>query len=147
MEFFAMTNTSDAPLAASPAPAITVTETDLQRLQQLLAACDSELVEKLEDELSRANVVAANDVPQDVVTMDSEVVYEDSASGSKRRVRIVYPQDADVEQGKVSVLAPLGSALLGLSVGQTIEWLMPNGKRLLRVVSVPYQPEAARAAG
>jgi regulator of nucleoside diphosphate kinase len=142
-----MNNVSHASKAASPAPHITVTATDLQRLQQLLAGCDSELVEKLEDELSRANVVSPHEVPTDLVTMDSEVVYEDTTTGTNRRVRIVYPQDANAEQGKVSVLAPLGSALLGLSVGQTIEWQMPNGKRLLRVISVPYQPEAEQVAG
>jgi regulator of nucleoside diphosphate kinase len=69
-----------------------------------------------------------------------EVVYKDTTSGVQRRGRIVYPHDADTEPGKVSILAPQGSTLLGLSVGQKTEWPMPTGERLVRVVSVPHQP-------
>lgn len=121
---------------------ITVTVADLERLGGLLASCDDAIAERLDDELSRAHIVPSQEVPSDVVTMNSEVVYEDVETGASRRIRIVYPKDANAEQGKVSVLAPLGSALLGLRVGQSINWTMPSGSKRLRVVAVPYQPEA-----
>ena len=84
-----------------------------------------------------AVVVEPTKIPPDVVTMNSRVRFEDLDTG-------VYPKDADVNEGRVSVLAPVGSALLGLSVGQSIQWPLPGEKnRHLRVVSVTYQPEAA----
>jgi regulator of nucleoside diphosphate kinase len=98
----------------------------------------------LEEELGHAVVVDSTTVPSDVVTMNSRVWFEDLDTGEQLEITLVYPSDADVDQGKVSVLAPVGSALLGLSVGQSIEWPLPGGKsRQLRVVSVNYQPEAA----
>lgn len=130
------TTTSGAP------PAITVTVADFERLGTLLASYDEATSERLDEELSRAQVVPEREVPPDVVTMNSEVQYEDVVTGALRQVRIVYPKDADAEHGKISVLAPLGSALLGLRVGQSIDWTMPSGARHLRVVAVPYQPEA-----
>ena len=82
-------------------------------------------------------------MPDDVVTMNSEVVYEDSATGNQRVVRLVYPKDANASAGRVSVLAPVGAALLGLHVGQEIEWAVPGGIKRIRVAEVRYQPEAA----
>jgi regulator of nucleoside diphosphate kinase len=75
-------------------------------------------------------------VPVDVVTMEREVVYEDCETRSRRTVRIVFPHDANPSEGKVSALAPIGSALLGLRVGQSIEWPVARGKRRFRVVEV-----------
>ncbi len=121
---------------------ITITNIDLQRLQPVLDQHDTPAADSLEAELSRAHVVDQRDVPADVVTMNSEVVYEDCATLQKRRVRVVYPKDADASRGYVSVLAPIGSALLGLRVNQTIEWQVPKGTRRIRVVEVRYQPEA-----
>jgi regulator of nucleoside diphosphate kinase len=74
--------------------------------------------------------------------MNSDVTYEELLSGVQRTVRVVYPDKADAARGWISVLAPLGSALLGLRVGQEIEWRMPSGMRRVRVLAVPYQPEA-----
>jgi regulator of nucleoside diphosphate kinase len=74
--------------------------------------------------------------------MNSEVVYEDHTSGARRTVRVVYPKDADSSRGWVSVLAPIGSALLGLRVGQQIVWNVPSGARRISVVEIRYQPEA-----
>jgi regulator of nucleoside diphosphate kinase len=68
--------------------------------------------------------------------MNSEVVYEDCETSATRTVRVVYPKDADAVQGRISVLAPIGSALLGLRVGQSITWRVPNGTKRLRVVEV-----------
>ncbi|WP_375766648.1 nucleoside diphosphate kinase regulator [Archangium gephyra] len=127
---------------------ILVTETDLDRLQRLIElhgdGRNAELVEMLEQELARAEVTSAQEVPPDVVTMNSTVVFEDEETGAHRRVTLCYPQDARSDEGRISVIAPIGSALLGLSVGQSIQWPVPGGRtRTLRIVAVPYQPEAA----
>lgn len=91
----------------------------------------------LGDELSRAIVVPADQVPLDVVKMNSRVVYFDESNGKSREVELVFPEDADLAQGKISVLSPVGSALLGLKEGQTIDWTFPdNPSRRLKVVSV-----------
>lgn len=128
--------------------AVYVTSKDFERLTRLLEAHvsrrDKGAMTALEEELGRAVVVEPEKIPPDVVTMNSRVQFEDLDSGERTEVTLVYPQDADVEQGKISVLAPVGSALLGLSVGQSISWPLPGVKnRNLRVVNVTYQPEAA----
>jgi regulator of nucleoside diphosphate kinase len=121
---------------------IIITRTDLQRLLPVLDQHDTSASESLETELHRAIVVDPRAVPADVVTMNSEVVYEDCATFTKRRVRVVYPRDADAARGLVSVLAPIGSARLGLRVNQMIEWPVPSGRKRIRVVEIRYQPEA-----
>jgi regulator of nucleoside diphosphate kinase len=120
---------------------IIITNTDLQRLQPVI---DQHALasEELETELHRAVVVDQRAVPADVVTMNSEVVYEDCDTFAKRRVRLVYPKDADPTRGFVSVLAPIGTALLGLRVRQSIEWSVPSGTKKIRVIEIHYQPEA-----
>ncbi len=127
---------------------IIVTETDLERLQRTIeqhgGGRNAELAELLEQELARADVTSAQDVPPDVVTMNSTVVFEDEDTGSRREVTLCYPRDARSDEGRISVLAPIGSALIGLSVGQSIQWPVPGGRtKTLRIVAVPYQPEAA----
>jgi regulator of nucleoside diphosphate kinase len=75
--------------------------------------------------------------------MNSRVVFEDEQTGERREVTLVYPREADIDAGKISILVPVGSALLGLRVGQSIDWTLPGGqKRRYRVIAVPYQPEA-----
>ena len=122
-----------------------VTESDLARLERLLEVSKRTAnVNALADELGRAATVSPQEVPPDVVTMNSTVQFRDDATGEDSVISLVYPQDADAGARKVSVLAPVGSALLGLSVGQVIEWPMPTGlTRRLRLLSVLYQPEAA----
>ncbi len=132
----------------SPAlPPIIVSSHDLRRIEALLAsplAAGSPVAAQLEAELSRAEVRAPAAMPGDVVTMNSEVECVDDATGIERRLRLVYPNDADVEAGRVSVLAPVGAALLGLSAGQSIDWPLPGGKTSrLRVQRVVDQPPAA----
>ena len=122
---------------------IIVTDADLARLRPVLDSTRGEATDALEEELQRAAIVRQADVPADVVTMNTDVLYEDCATGVRREVRIVYPKDADARAGRVSVLAPIGAALLGLRVGQSIEWHVPGGNRRVRVVEVRYQPEAA----
>ena len=97
----------------------------------------------LYSELERADVVASQDVPSDVVTMNSRVVFEDLMDGRTTEVTIVFPHEADVARGKISVLAPVGTALLGLAQGDSILWPFPDGSsRCLHVVEVTFQPEA-----
>jgi len=127
------------------APTLVLTAADYERLQHLITGADSPEAEQLDLELARAQIVAPDEIAQDVVTMNSEVVYEDIVSHVRRQVRVVYPKDVDVDKRWVSVLAPLGSALIGMRVGQEIEWAMPRGVRRLRIVEGPYQPEASGA--
>ena len=117
---------------------ITITDLDLARLGNLKDAAN------LAPELDRADIVPFRAVPPDVVTMNSCVAFEDETTGEFRIVTIVYPDEADASEGKISVMDPVGSALLGLSVGQSIEWCFPDGRpRTLRVVELLYQPEAS----
>ena len=127
--------------------AIHVTRQDLERLRGVVATHeagrDAAAAQQLETELDRAVVVPSDELPADVVTMHSRVVFEDE-TGRRRDVQLVYPWEAAPERGRISILAPVGVALLGLSVGQVIDWPMPNGRTAsLRIVSVLYQPEAA----
>jgi regulator of nucleoside diphosphate kinase len=122
---------------------IVITDIDRDRLLPMLDQHDTDAAESLDAELHRAVIVGQLAIPADVGTMNSEVVYEDVATGARRTVRVVYPKDANATAGRVSVLAPIGTALLGLRTGQTIAWLTPGGMREIRIVEVRYQPEAA----
>lgn len=127
---------------------IVVTAADHERLRQLIRARrdtrDRDAAEALAEELDRAEIVPAERIAGDVVTMNSRVVFRDEATGESREISLVYPGDSDPERGRISVLAPVGTALLGLSVGQTIDWPLPRGQlKRYRVVAVLYQPEAA----
>ena len=134
-----MNNTRTSGLPPS-LPPLVVSSRDLSRLEALL---DTPVLRRhpaalaLLDELNRADVRAPDDMPDDVVTMHSRVECEDELTGEHHRLTLVYPHEANVETGLVSVLAPVGTALLGLSAGQRIGWLDPRGKprwlRLLRV--------------
>ena len=76
--------------------------------------------------------------------MNSRVLFENETTGERREVTLVYPSDADIDAGKISVLVPVGTALLGLRVGQSIDWTLPSGeKHRYRVIDVPYQPESS----
>lgn len=135
----------------SVASPIVVTQFDYDRLSRLVdrlrrearspAATEADL---LEDELERATIVDSRAVPSTVVTMNSEVevVSLDNGSGHTVRLRVVFPAEASPKSGRVSVLAPLGLALLGARVGDEIEWTMPGGTRRIRVERIHFQPEA-----
>ena len=118
-------------------PSIIVAAEDRTRLLELVSRIDATAVaEQLEGELERARVAPLRDVPEDVIVMNSEIEYEDVATGQQRRLQLVYPHEADADTTRVSILAPLGCALLGLRVGQEIDWRMPGGLRRLRVLAV-----------
>jgi regulator of nucleoside diphosphate kinase len=127
---------------------IILTERDMTRLRSLVeqhsGGRSAKECEALEEELDRAEVVAPADVPPGVVTMNSRVRFADEDSGEECEATLVYPVDANASEWRISALAPVGAALLGLSIGDFIDWPMPRGvTKRLRVISVPYQPEAA----
>ena len=126
---------------------IFLTAEDRKRLVTLLerptAAWDRDDVRELVVEIQRASVVPAAEIPADVITMNSRARLLDLDQGATLEYTLVYPQDADFAEGKISVLAPIGAAMLGYRVGDEIEWIVPGGLRRLRVEAVLYQPEAA----
>jgi regulator of nucleoside diphosphate kinase len=128
---------------------IYVTEPDYNRLGALIEktregnGVDREYLNKLEAELDRAEIVAAQDIPANVITMRSTVRLKDLVSGEENTYSLVFPTEADFSQGKISVLAPVGTAILGYKSGDTIEWTVPSGLRRLKVDKIIYQPEAA----
>lgn len=97
----------------------------------------------LQQELERACVVAPEEIPPDIVTMNSKVRVREMTSGEKATYTLVFPDQADIERGKISVIAPIGTAMLGERVGDEFEWQVPAGPVRLRVEEVLYQPEAA----
>lgn len=126
---------------------ITVSSRDMRRLEQLLEQpswSNAPGIDALRDELARANVVEPDKMPAEIVTMHSTARVEDESTGESHELTLVYPREVDGSAGKVSVLAPVGSAMLGLRVGQSIEWTMPGGRHArLRVTAIEYQPEAS----
>ena len=100
-------------------------------------------VAALQHELERATIVGPGDVPPDVITMNSRAELLDLETGERMEFTLVYPAEADIEAGKISVLAPLGAAMLGYRVGDQFEWIVPYGRRRLKVIAVRFQPEAA----
>lgn len=128
-------------------PRIVISSLDAERLEKLLDSLPGNAVpgkEELEAELARAEVVDPKDIPPTVVTMNSRVRFKVQSSAQEFELTLVYPKDVDASGRTISVLAPVGSALLGLSQSDEIEWPKPGGG-LLRVCieEVTYQPERA----
>ncbi len=129
-----------------------ITEADFERLQHLIeglrtaGSSDMKCVNMLQGELDRAEVVEPNEIPPDVVTMNSEVRLKDLDSGETKVYRLVFPTQARTENS-ISILAPIGTAMLGYKVGDVIEWPVPKGRRRLKVLKVLFQPEAAGLGG
>lgn len=123
---------------------IYVTEKDFMRLKNLLDSHNGDEFEDLEIELDRAGVLSDANVPKDLITMNSQIRYLNVQDNKELTITLVYPKDANSSEGKISILAPLGSALIGLKVDQEINWMFPDGKtRTLRILEVIYQPEAS----
>lgn len=120
-------------------PPITLTSSDYERLTQMLMSNKYRNLpgmEELQDELDRANVVEPDELPNDVITVNSTARFTDEATNEQFEITLVYPDKAD-GAGRISVLAPVGSALLGLSVGQSIPWQVPGRQKLqLKVLEV-----------
>ncbi len=127
-------------------PTIIISQQDLQRLETMLEHQSklSLTMQHLEDELARADVVAPQDVPENVVTMNARVLITIAPATEPTEITLVYPHDFRGDKGQVNVLAPVGAAILGLSEGQEIEWPQPDGHLMkVKIEKVLYQPERA----
>ena len=128
---------------------IYITEPDHERLTKLIeiarereSEANREYLDRLEEELDRAEVVQQKDIPADVITMRSTVRVKDLDTGEEMIYHLVFPTEANYDEGKISVLAPVGTAMLGYRHGDVIEWQVPSGVRRLAVEEVVYQPES-----
>lgn len=128
---------------------ISITEFDLRRLTELLEVSiafrskDGEHLLALQKELDRARQVKPGGIPADVVTMNLRVRLKFLDKGEERVVTLVFPADADAAQDRISILAPIGTAILGYRATDVLEWRVPAGLRTLRIEEVLYKPEAA----
>ena len=120
---------------------IVINRTDAARLRDLLAARarverDQDHLHELQSELERARIAEADEVSDDVISIHARVDVLDLTSGERRELTLVLPRESDPGAGRISVLAPLGTALLGYRTGDEVEWLMPGGLRRLRIEAV-----------
>lgn len=128
---------------------IRITDQDMQRLRELLRVAsdpygkDREHLDALRAELDRAKIVASTNIAADVVTMNSTVRVRDDVSGDVTTLTLVFPERADPQSDRISVIAPLGAALLGYRVGDHFSFRVPTGLRTCEILEVLYQPEAA----
>lgn len=126
-------------------PKLIVSSRDMDRLEAILESLPDQTppgIQALREELDRADIVEPADMPPSVVTMNSTVRFRMAGSEEDVNLTLVYPKDADGSAGKLSILAPVGSALLGLSVGDEIEWPRPGGGNMqLTIAEVLSQPE------
>jgi regulator of nucleoside diphosphate kinase len=131
---------------------ILVTEDDMARLRQLVRQgkmaprYDQSHLEELDRELDRAEIIGAAKLPPDVVTMHSRVRVRDLDRGTTSVYTLAFPVDADIEKKRLSVLAPIGTALIGYRAGDRIKWLTPGGTKRLQIEEVLFQPEAGETS-
>jgi regulator of nucleoside diphosphate kinase len=136
-------------MSLDPLPPLLLSRLDVERIEALLEqlAVDGLDTSALQAELNRAEVIEPAQMPADVITMNSTARFRimdgHDDTGQERELTLVYPRDADGSPDKVSILAPVGSALLGMRIGEEIEWPAPGGTLRLKVLSIRYQPEAA----
>ncbi|WP_299821466.1 nucleoside diphosphate kinase regulator [uncultured Pontibacter sp.] len=127
---------------------IYLTEQDYKRLIELIqmqrmsggAAVN---ISKLGEELKRAKLVPSEEIPADVITMNSRVQLKDLQSGNEIEITLVYPKDADINSRKISIFAPVGTAIIGCREGDVVEWPVPSGTINYSIEKVIYQPEAS----
>lgn len=116
---------------------ILMTERDYLRIKHILSFQNSDEFENLELELDRAKIIDEASVPSGLVRMNTKFKFEVVTEKKEMTITIVYPEDANFSEGKISVLAPLGSALIGLQIGQEINWMFPDGKlKKLKILEV-----------
>jgi len=129
---------------------ITLSALDCARLRDLLitarqfGSTQSAILDTLEGELNRATILPSEEIPPYVVTMNTCVRLVDTATGETMTYTLVFPSDEDLQQGKLSILSDLGVAIIGFSVGNTVEWQFPEGLRSIRIDMIYFQPEATR---
>ncbi len=132
---------------AKARPPILLCESDADRIADLAVGVESRLPQvaaMLLKEIDRARVVKDGALPADVVGMGSRVRFRDESAGTERTVRLVYPSEADIEAGKVSILTPIGAGLIGLREGQSIRWEDREGHpKILQVIAVGEEVDSA----
>jgi regulator of nucleoside diphosphate kinase len=130
-------------------PSIFLTTKDVEKLRDLIREAfhteyrGSDYLKQLAGEIEKASVVEPNQIPSDVITLNSTARLIDRETKEEMVYTLVFPEDADTSQGKISILAPIGTAMLGYKVGDTFEWDTPGGKRIIHVKEILYQPEAS----
>jgi regulator of nucleoside diphosphate kinase len=126
---------------------IVITKTDQMRLLQLLdnpvLMRERGAMRDLVTELNRARIVSPREIPADIVTMRSRVRIKDCTTNEESVLTLVFPNEANLDDGKISILAPIGIALLGYRAGDRVEWTVPAGPRSIEILEIMYQPEAA----
>lgn len=121
---------------------IIVTAADADKLKELIRNAQrgeyrqSKYLEMLSGELARATIIDAGAVPPDVIIMNSQAVLTEVDTGEEMVLTLVFPEDADPIEGKISVLAPIGTAMLGYRVGDVFEWETPGGMTKMRVEKI-----------
>ncbi len=126
---------------------IYITQPDMHKLRKIVDneieyAKDQQHLNDLKQELMRAEVVANNRLPADVITMNSQVIV--LLDGAQETISLVYPPEADVSENKISVLSPIGTAILGYRESDVVEWPVPSGCVRVEIKKVVFQPEAAQ---
>lgn len=129
---------------------ISITAVDRERLLKLInkerefgSAKNKDYLKDLEKELNGADVVTSENIPPNAITMNSKVLLKDLETGEETIYTLVYPEDADLLEDKISILAPVGTAILGYREGDIIDWKVPGGIIRFKVEKLLYQPEAA----
>lgn len=128
---------------------ISLTTYDMERLERLINAMESskarkkQCVDKLNHELDSADIFDPQDIPGDVITMNSVIRIKDLESGEETTYTLVFPSDASIERRRISIFSEIGTALIGRRAGDIIEWQVPSGLKRLQVIEILYQPEAS----
>jgi regulator of nucleoside diphosphate kinase len=129
---------------------IYISEFDLKRLKELIKVAEQfgdkrvlRYLEELDEELDRAESMKPQEIPHDVITMNSTFRLRNADTDEEMVYTLVFPGEADSAKGKISILAPIGTAVLGCKIGDNIEWEVPAGLKRFRVEGIVYQPEAA----
>jgi regulator of nucleoside diphosphate kinase len=128
---------------------ILLTRVDAEKLIKLIGDAQREgyrgssYIKLLAGEIDKAQIVDPHEIPSDVITLNSTAQLVDLETNEEMVYTLVFPENANPLQGKISILAPIGTAMLGYRAGDTFEWETPGGKRVLHIKAVTFQPEAS----
>ena len=126
---------------------IFITEFDYKRLKKLTIVANEftykgpAYIKDLNEELEQACRVSPKKIPAETVTMNSKIRMIDLDSGEEMLFTLVFPEDADIDSGKISIMSPVGTAILGYSAGDTVQWPVPGGTSRIKIEELVYQPE------
>lgn len=130
--------------ASKKAPPLHISEEDYDRIADMALGIEHSapgLSRLILEEMDRAHICPARSLPKDVVALGSEVEFLDDTTGTTRRVKLVLPSEADIEEGRISIMTPVGAGLIGMGVGREISWPCPDGRaRILKILEVKQQP-------